>query len=171
MTRPAALRVLLVTLVLGLPQMAAAQRKPPAPGGAVDQISLSIDARVGNKKYTGSGTGACRHADEASIHGVSAAVWMVQFENPKSSLKRLSLTLWRPKDGSPDQLSLAFETKAGPHRIQTGTPAGNAGEGSVTILPSGPGGRLEISGKESEGKPVQIAIECSGFADIEAEGG
>jgi len=171
MARSAARRCLVATLLLGLPTIASAQREGPAQRGAADQISLSIDARVGDKTYHGSGTGACQHADEASIHGVSAALWMVQFEGPKGSLKRLSLTLWRPKDGSPDQLSLAFDTKAGSHRIQTGASSGNTGEGSVTILPSGPGGRLEISGKESGGKPVQIAIECSGFGDVEAEGG
>ena len=170
MLRSAALGILAAT-VLGLPPIASAQRKQPTERGAADQISLSIDMRVGDKKYQASGSGSCRHADEASIHGVSAALWMVEFESSKGSVRRLSLTLWRPKDGSSDQLSLAFDTKAGSQKIQTGTPGGNSGEGSVTILPSGPGGRMEISGKEADGKPVQITIECSGFGEVEAEGG
>jgi hypothetical protein len=172
MPKSAILIGVLASLVM-LPASGSAQRrKPSGPTAPADQITVSIDARIAGKNYRGSGEGQCRHADEASIHGVSAALWMVQFEASKdASLKRLNLTLWRPKDGSPDQLSLGVEEKSGTHRIQTGTSDGNAGEGSVTILPSGPGGRLEISGKEAEGKPVQIAIECSGFGDVEAEGG
>jgi hypothetical protein len=173
MVRPAAVIAVVVALAMSAPASALAQRrKPGAPGAAPDQIAVSIDAKVAGKSYQASGNGECKHADEASIHGVSAALWMVQFESSKdASLKRLNLTLWRPKDGSPDQLSLMLEGKAGSHRIQTGGAGGNAGEGSVTILPSGPGGRLEISGKESEGKPVQITIECSSFGEVEAEGG
>ena len=156
-----------------LPVTAWAQRRKPAnPGAADNQISVSIEAKVAGKTYQGSGSGSCKHADEASIHGLSAALWMVQFDGSKdASLRSLTLTLWRPKDGSPDQLSLSLETKAGSHRVQTGGAGGNEGEGSVTILPSGPGGRLEIAGKESEGKSLQIVIECSAFGEVEAEGG
>jgi hypothetical protein len=87
------------------------------------------------------------------------------------SLKQLNLTLWRPKDGGPDQLSLAVETKSGSHRIETGNPGAGKGEGSVTILPSGPGGRLEVTGKEAGGKPIQLTIDCTAFSGVEAEGG
>ena len=172
MPRLVAVIGVIASLAMCFPLSASAQRrKPSAAPASADQISVSIEARVAGKSYQGSGPGECRHADEASIHGVSAALWMVQYEGSKDGLKRLNLTLWRPKDGSPDQLSLVVETKSGSHRIQSGTADNNAGEGSVTILPSGPGGRLEISGKEAEGKPVQITIECSGFGDVEAEGG
>jgi hypothetical protein len=30
---------------------------------------------------------------------------------------------------------------------------------------------LEISGKEANGKPIQVTIDCSAFADVAAEGG
>lgn len=173
MPRLAALIGVLASVAMSLPSSASAQRrKPTGPAAPADQISVSIEARVAGKTYQGSGPGECRHADEASIHGVSAALWMVQYDGSKDgSLKRLNLTLWRPKDASPDQLSLVVETKSGSHRIQTGAADNNAGEGSVTILPSGPGGRLEVSGKEAEGKPLQITIECSGFGDVASEGG
>jgi hypothetical protein len=96
---------------------------------------------------------------------------MVQYASAKDgSLRQLNLTLWRPKDGGPDQLSLAMEIGSDSHRIETGGQSESAGEGTVTILPSGPGGRLEISGKAG-GKPVQITIDCPAFAGIEAEGG
>jgi hypothetical protein len=148
---------------------AAAQRvRRDAPA---ESAAITVAARIGSKNYQGSGTGSCRHEPEASIHGVAAALWMVQFAAQNRSLKQLNLTLWRPKDGSRDQLSLSLETGSGSHHIETGGKGGDNGEASVTILPSGPGGRLEISGKEAGGKPLQVTIDCPAFAAIEAEGG
>jgi hypothetical protein len=174
MRRFAAIVVVMFALLAGLSNGAAAQRRQPGiqPGGPAEQASLVIEAKVGGKSYNASGSGQCKHAPDASIRGVSASLWMVQYTSAKDgSLKQLNLTLWRPKDESPDQLSLSLETGSGSHRIETGGKGGNSGEGSVTILPSGPGGTLEIKGKEAGGKPVQITIACPAFAGIEAEGG
>jgi hypothetical protein len=156
-------------LLAGVSHRANAQRqaRPDQP----EQTSVTIDAKVGGKKYQGSGNGECKHAPDASIRGVSASLWMVRYAAAKDgSLKQLNLTLWRPKDGGPDQLSLSLDTSSGSHRIETGEGEG-AGSGSVTVLPSGPGGRLEIAGKEAGGKAVQVTIDCSAFAGVEAEGG
>jgi hypothetical protein len=157
-------------LVLGsaYARNAAAQRlTPDVPARSA---AISIDAQVAGKSYQGSGGGICGHADEASIHDVSASLWTVEFSGHSGPLKQLSLTLWRPKEGSQDQLLLSLETSSGSHRIQTGRKNGNSGEASVTILPSGPGGRLEIKGKEGGGKPIQIAIECPLFGDVDSAG-
>jgi hypothetical protein len=156
-----------LVLLPGVSREAAGQRLGATPA---EGVTITLTARIGSKTYRGSGTGSCRHEPEASIHDVSAALWMVQYAGQGKELKQLNLTLWRPKDGSPDQLSLSLETGSGSHRIETGKD-GDRGKGSVTILPSGPGGRLEISGKEAGGKRVQITIECPVFAGIEAEGG
>jgi hypothetical protein len=174
MRRSAATLAVTLALLAGLSNSAAAQRRKPGiqADAPAEQTSVTIEAKVGGKRYKASGSGECKHAPDASIREVPASLWMVQYTNTKDgSLKQLHLTLWRPKDGSPDQLSLSLETGSGSHRIETGGEGGNRGEGSVTILPSGPGGRLEISGKEAEGKPVQITIDCPAFAGIEAEGG
>jgi hypothetical protein len=166
----------LIALVLlpGLAGQATAQeRRQLAPStSTADEISVTVGGKVDGKKISGTGNGTCSHAADASIYGVSASLWTVQYAAGKDgSLKQLSLTLWRPKDEGPDQLSLTIDTKSGSYRIETGKPAETKGEGSVTILPSGPGGRLEIKGKEAGGKPVQLTIDCSAFADVEAEGG
>jgi hypothetical protein len=138
---------------------------------AGEPAAITIAAKIGRKKYQASGEGTCRHAPDASIHGVSASLWTVEFTSRhETGLKQLSLTLWRPKDGSPDQLSLNLDTSAGSHRIQTGQEGENAGEGTVTILPSGPGGRLEITGKASDGKTLQVTVDCQAFTDGDAEG-
>ena len=159
----------MAALVLGsaYARDAAAQRlTPDVPARSA---AISVDAHVAGKSYHGSGGGACGHAEKASIHDVSASLWTVEYSGHSGPLKQLSLTLWRPKDGSPDQLSLSLETSSGLHRILTGG-IGNSGEASVTILPSGPGGRLETKGKERGGKPLQITIECPLFGDVEAAG-
>jgi hypothetical protein len=135
-------------------------------------VAITIAAKIGKKSYQASGNGSCSHAPDASIRGVSASRWTVQYTNQREGgLKQLSLTLWRPKDGGSDQLSLTLETGSGSHRIQSGQEGENAGEGSVTILPSGPGGRLEITGKDADGKALQVTIDCPAFAGVEAEGG
>jgi hypothetical protein len=132
---------------------------------------VTIEAKVGGNKYKASGNGECQHAADASIRGKPAALWTVQYGGKDGSVRQFNLTLWRPKDEGGDQLSLSLETKSGSHHIEMNGSGGNRGEGSVTILPSGPGGRLEITGKESGGKPVQITVDCSEFADVEAAGG
>lgn len=166
--------IVFLVLLPGVGREATAQRRVPQPtSGARDEsIAVTIAAKIGNKSYKASGSGGCKHAAEASIHGVSASLWMVEYTNPREAgLKQLRLTLWRPKDDGPDQLSLSLDTSSGPHRIETGGQGKSAGEGTVTILPSGPGGRLEISGKEAGGKAIQVTIDCPAFAGVEAEGG
>lgn len=171
MHRPAFIAVLLLHTALvrdGLGQRLTAQETPARP----ETVAIAIAAKVGSKSHQASGPGKCRHAPDASLRDVSASLWTVEYRNQgETGLKQLTLTLWRPKDGSPDQLSLKLETSSGSHRIQTGQKRKNAGEGTVTILPSGPGGRLEISGKDSKGKALQLTIDCPAFAGVEAEGG
>ena len=171
------LRSALVAFLGWLPAInsaAYAQRLAPPERSTTpaEEITVSITAKAGGKSYEANGGGTCQHAPDASIRGTSASLWLVQFTGSgKGGLKQLNLTLWRPKDGDSDQLSFSLETKSGAHRIETGGPGESAGEGTVTILPSGPGGRLEVSGKEANGKPIQVTIDCSAFADVPSAGG
>src|SRR3954462_6122043 len=152
-----------VILLLGLADPAAAQRPGLAPvtKRPNDESSrVAVTASVGGKNFRGDGRGECRHSPDATIRSISSALWIVEFSEGRGSLKQLKLTLWRPKDGSPDDVSLEFATPSGSHHISTGGTGENSGEASVAVLPSGPGGRVEIKGKDAEGKPVQIAIDC-----------
>lgn len=165
--------IAVLLLLLGTPREALGQRRaPPEPNrGPGQSMAITVDVKIGSRRYHASGKGACRHAPDASIRGVPASLWMVEFAGEGAGLKELRLTLWRPKDDGPDQLTLNLETSSGAHRIATGESGGDVGEGTVTILPSGPGGRLEINGKEARGKAVQAAIDCPAFAEVTAEGG
>jgi hypothetical protein len=163
-----------LNLVAGLTHEALAQHQTLAPESQKPTVeaSLTIGGTVAGKPLQVSGSGSCRHAPDASIRGVSASMWMVEYRGSgDAAVKQLNLTLWRPKDGSPDQLSLSLESKSGDHRIETGGKGKHKGEGTVTILPSGPGGRLELLGKDQKGKPLQISIDCPSFGDVEAAGG
>jgi hypothetical protein len=168
MRRSSAFKTAVIVLVMSLPTAASAQRREATQAG---QAPVVIEAKIGGKSYQARGSGECKHEPNASIRGTSAALWMVQYAGQSGKLKNLHLTLWRPKDGGQDQLSIALDAGSATHRIQTGGSEENVGSGTVTILPSGPGGRLEISGKEAEGKSVKITIDCTEFAGVQAEGG
>jgi hypothetical protein len=168
-------RVVWLASLVGLPilsSVASAQRRthPDEPAPQAGAITVTIAAKVGGKDYQASGPGSCQHAPDASIRGASASLWTVQYSGAgKGELKQLNLTLWRLKDTDSDQLSLSLETGSKSHRIETGE-GESVGEGTVTILPSGPGGRLEVSGRDGKGKKIQVTIDCSAFGDVAAEG-
>jgi hypothetical protein len=133
---------------------------------ATEKLVVGVGGKIAGKKYQASGDGTCRHSPNAPVGDASASVWAVQYQkSDDGDLERLNLKLQRPKDGGPDQLSLSLETsKTGTHRIETGGGGKDQGEAHVAILPNGPGGRLEINGKDARGKRIQITIDCPAFA-------
>jgi hypothetical protein len=157
-------------VLLWTPSSAAAQQLQQDVNAA-EKLVVGVGGKIGGKKYQASGAGTCRHTPDAPFREGSASVWTVQYrDSDEGDLERLSLRLQRPKDGSPDQLRLSLETrKSGSHRIETGGEGKDKGEGTVAILPNGPGGRLEINGKDARGKPIQITIDCPAFAPAEAD--
>jgi hypothetical protein len=135
------------------------------------ESALALSGMVSGKPIQVSGGGTCGHASDVSMGSTSASLWTVEYRgSDEGTVKELKLRLLRPKDGGPDQLSFELKGKAGDHRIETGTGRKHKGEGTVTILPSGPGGRLELSGKDAKGKPVQLSIDCPTFGEAKAEG-
>jgi hypothetical protein len=165
------LMVAILGLLLCWTAPGAAQQLTP-PGASLSAAHVVITGTVGSKKVQASGPGTCRHAPEASLRGASASMWMVEFQGSSNAdVGSLNLTLWRFRDGSPDQLSLALETGSGSHRVDTTNPDEKKGEAIVAILPNGPGGRLELTGRKAGGRPIQLTIDCPAFSGIEAEGG
>jgi hypothetical protein len=149
----------------------AAQRRP-SPDARDDGKSVSISGLVGGKTVDVSGVGRCRHAPDASIYDLPAALWLVEYSKPDNAqLKQLNLTLWRPKNGKPDQISLSVETGSASHRVDIGGRGEQAGSGTVTLSPSGAGGRFEFKGKDAAGTKLEVAINCPEFGEVEAEGG
>jgi hypothetical protein len=163
--------VLTIALLASPRVEAAAQRQAPT-GSAEAGQPLTVSARVGGKTYEASGPGSCRHEPDASIYDVPAALWMVEYGNQAGDrIKQLNLTLWRPKDGSPDQVSLSLQTSASSHRISAGGKGEPVGSATVKLTPKGSGGRFDLKGKDADGDKVEVTISCPAFAAVEAEGG
>ena len=163
--------VLTIALLASPSGEAAAQRLAPT-GSAEESQPLTVSARVGGKTYETSGPGRCRHEPAASIYDVPAALWVVEYDNRADDrIKQLNLTLWRPKDGSPDQVSLSLQTSSSSHRISSGGKGDPVGSATVKLTPKGTGGRFELKGKDADGDKVEVTINCPAFAGVEAEGG
>lgn len=161
-------------LAVTLAEDAAAQRRrPDAPAGTESKgiVDVSIIAQVGTQAYTSRVPGTCKHAPMASIYDVPAALWSVQADGSAGSeIKRLSFTLWRPKDGSADQVSIALDAGSGSNQIEV-NPRKTVGVATVQLKPVGPGGKFEVRGKDAKGTKVYLTISCPMFAGVEAEGG
>lgn len=155
-------------------QDAAAQRRTPARGAAQSEgaTEVSIIAGLGTKSYTSRIPGTCRHAPVASIYDVPAALWSVQASGSDGSeIKQLSLTLWRPKNGGADQVSISIAAGSGSSRIDVNPREPHVGSAEVKLQPVGPGGKFEVRGKDADGAKVNLTISCPTFSAVEAEGG
>jgi hypothetical protein len=166
---PLAATFLLLTSVAA--EQAAAQRRAPGQP-ATESTEVMVVARVGSKSYTSRVPGTCKYEPSASIYDVPAALWMVEGAGSSGSeIKQLSLTLWRPKDGSADQISLSLQAGSSAAHIDVNPRSKPVGTGSVELQPQGSGGKFELKGKDAAGTPVNLTISCPSFAAVEAAGG
>lgn len=134
--------------------------------------ALTFTAVVGVKRYTGGGPGRCGRETEASLYEKPAALYLIEYAGGGSGdLKRVHLTLWQFKDGSRDQLSLAFEAGRDSYNISTLQQSKIVGKGSATVTAAGAGGKIVVKGQDARGVPIQLTVECFPFNVIEAEGG
>jgi hypothetical protein len=163
-----------LVLASAIARDAAAQRRLPRakPAGESESTKLSVVARVGTKSYKSTLDGTCKHEPSASIYDIPAALWMVQANSPdRSQIQQLSLTLWRPKNGSADQISLSLQAGSRSARIDVNPKGPPSGAATVQLKPIGSGGKLELQGKDSKGTRVNLTISCPTFEGVEAEGG
>jgi len=158
-------------LLASTTQQATAQRRTP--GQPVTESSkVEISARLSGKSYNSSIAGTCKHEPSGSIYGVPAALYMVEAQGGEGSeIKQLNLTLWRPKNGSADQVSLSLEAGSSSSRIDVNPRSKAIGEATVQLKPAGSGGTFELKGKDDKGKALSLTISCPTFAAVEAAGG
>lgn len=160
-----------ILLLVGVTRDSAAQRRVPGQPGA-ESTQVSVIARVGTKSYTSKVYGACKHEPSASIYDVPAALWTVEGKGSEGSdIKQLSFTLWRPKNGSADQISLSLEAGSSSASLSVNPREKSGGAASVQLQPVGSGGKFEVKGKDAKGITVNLTISCPTFAAVEAEGG
>jgi len=143
------------------------QRRTPGDAPAKQGIQASLKA--GNQSYESRAPGKCMHAPMASIYRVISQMWSVQ---QASDGRSLTLTVWRPKDGSGDMVNLSIDSGNSSHEVNTvrgGTPV--QGTAKITFEKSGAGGMFTLDARAKDGTAITGTIKCDAFAPHTAEGG
>ncbi len=133
---------------------------------------MKITAEVAGKTYQSSGAGECASSGEPSIYDVPATLWHATYEDEEGSdVRRLNLTVWRPKAGGSDMVGLAIQAGETTHRIATVKGGEMAGSGVPGVRPAGHGGVLAVTGEDDHGDAIELSVECQRFDEVLAEGG
>ena len=154
--------VALVALIADLE----AQRR--APGQTQANQAIQVTLNVGGAPFQSNEAGKCTHAPVASIFKTVAEMWSVQ-QNAQG--RSLALTLWKPKDGSGDMVTLSVTSGNISHQVNTVRGATTSGSGKVTLERAGNGGTFSVDAKTSGGAAITGTIKCDAFAPHTAEGG
>ena len=143
-----------------------------APGIAVEPaLPMKIDLQVGGEKYAFSGPGVCQSSSDASIYELAAAMYAVRQNGEGRSV---NLTLWRPKTGAPDMLTLGVSLGSRSYRVSTVKVGRNGevrGSGGASFAKTGAGGTFTLDATAEGGTKITGTITCERFAGIVAEGG
>ena len=116
-----------------------AQRR--APGQTQPTQSIQVALKVGGATYQSSEAGKCTHAPVASIFKTVAEMWSVQ---QNAGERSLALTLWKPKDGSGDMVTLSVTSGNLSNQVNTVRGGVTTGSGKVTLERSGNGGTFTV---------------------------
>jgi hypothetical protein len=143
-----------------------------AAGGVTDAgaVPLSIEATVDGRRYAAEGTGECRHAPDAYIYGEPSAMWLVQYRGA-DEVRSLSLTLWQPKSGADEQVSVTLGTEHASPSISTVRGGEMSGTASAGVEMEGAGARLRVDGRDAAGDVLRIEVRCAHVGAVEAVGG
>ena len=136
----------------------------------VAEPALTFEAVGGVKRYSGGGAGRCGREAAATLYEKPATLYLVEYTGGGSGdMKRVKLTLWQFKDGSPDQLSLYFDAGRDSYTISTLQGSKIQGKGSATVNAAGAGGKVLVKAQDARGVPIQMTVGCAAL--IEVEGG
>ena len=157
----------ITTVVIGFVSVLDAQRR--VPGQAQSKQAITASLKVGGQPYESREPGRCTHAPTASIYSIVSEMWSLQQSTDGRSL---TLTLWKPKDGSGEMMTLAVSTGTASHQITTVRGGSSAsGSGKVTLAKSAAGGVFTVDAKTGDGAAISGTITCDAFAPHIAEGG
>ena len=170
MTRRALVTIVTVLSLIGLAKPLTAGNPPP--GMRVEPaLPMKIDLQVGGERYAFTGPGVCQSSADASIYELPATMYAVR-QNAEG--RSLTLTLWRPKTGAPDMLTLGVSLAARSYRVSTvkvGRQGDVRGSGRATFARAGEGGTFTLDATAEGGTRITGTIACERFAGIVAEGG
>ena len=144
-----------------------AQRRVPGQADAKQGIQVSLN--VGGQMYQSGEPGKCTHAPTAAIYKIVSELWSVQ---QSSNGRSLALSLWKPKDGSGDMVTLSVRNGGSSHEVNTVRGGGTmSGSGKVTFEKAGNGGTFTVDAKAENGAAISGTIRCDAFAPHLAGGG
>lgn len=153
-------------------------RDTPRGGAPAQSLSLSegtvpmkVKIVMGRVNYSEEGTGECASSAESSIYDVPATQWHVTYGGDGSNIQHLNLTVWRPRAGGPDMVGLHLQSGEISHEIATVRGGPLKGSGTAGVRPAGKGGILNVSGRDADGHPLELTVECERFDEVVAEGG
>ena len=150
----------------------------PRGGAPAQSLSLSqgtvpvkVKVALGRASYSEEGTGECATSTASSIYDVPATQWHVTYGGDGSNIQHLNLTVWRPRAGGPDMVGLHLRSGEISHEIATVKGGPLQGTGTASVRPAGKGGILNVAGKDADGHPLELTVECERFDEVIAEGG
>ena len=91
-----------------------AQRRPAGQPQATQRIEVSL--KVGDQTYQSNSPGRCTHAPVAAIYQIVSELWSVQ---QSQDARSLTLSFWRPKDGSAEMVTLSLGNGSTSHEVNT----------------------------------------------------
>jgi hypothetical protein len=134
-------------------------------------VPMKVKVVMGRVNYSEEGTGECASSAESSIYDVPATQWHVSYGGDGSNIQHLNLTVWRPRAGGPDMVGLHLQSGEISHEIATVKGGPLKGSGTAGVRPIGKGGILNVSGRDADGHPLELTVECERFDEVVAEGG
>lgn len=158
--------VLVIAAIIGVGVEADAQRR--APGQAAAKQAIHVALKAGGQAFESSEPGRCTHAPTASIYQIVSELWSVQ---QSADSRSLSLTVWKPKDGSGEMINLSLRSGNTSHDVNTVRGGSPTGSGTVTLQKAGEGGTFTVNAKTKAGVAITGTIKCDVFAPHIAEGG
>jgi hypothetical protein len=135
--------------------------------GAGAPPHLSIIARVGGKVYPVEGSGECSTSSESTIYDVPATQWHAAYDGGgRAELGNVNVTVWRPKAGGADQVTLYLTAAGRTHRIATVAGGERIGRATASARSEGDGGTLVVEGVSGDGTAIKLELRCSAFSEI-----
>jgi hypothetical protein len=131
------------------------------------ETHVSLVAKVGGRVIPAEGSGECYTSAESTIYDVPATQWHATFHGSRTSeLQNVNVTVWRPKAGGPDQVTLFLTLANDTHRIATVTGGELIGRATASARGEGDGGTLLVEGATKDGTPLRLELRCSAFSEI-----
>jgi hypothetical protein len=143
---------------------------PPAErdvSGTAVETTVNIVAKVGKRAIPVHGPGQCNTSSESTIYDVPATQWHGTFDGPdRSDLEHVNVTVWQPKAGGPDQVTLYLTLAGTTHRISTVKGGESLGRATASARRQGTGGTLLVDGATADGTAIHLEFICDEFSEI-----